>query len=96
MGRNSRLKVMEKVPVTDLLSAAAAIVTAELFFLARAFFPHETSLTGVWLKLMTIECGIEYFSVLGTISYKNTYSVSFLATSGIYLLLKCVFDGHIP
>ena len=84
-GRNSPLEVVEKVIVTDLLWAAATIVTVELFFLAKVLFPHETilRLSSAWPNLMTIEYGIEYFSILETTSYKNTYSIYFLATSGI-------------
>ena len=47
MERNSPLKVMAKVLVIDLLSAAAVIVTVELFFLARVLLPHGTMLRGV-------------------------------------------------
>ena len=47
MEKNSPLKVMAKVLVIDLLSAAAVIVTVELFFLARVLLPHGTMLRGV-------------------------------------------------
>ena len=46
MERHSSLKVIEKVPIIDLLSAAAAVVmTVELFFLVVALSPNKTILT---------------------------------------------------